>query len=97
MGHMVAVFIARCLLVVALATSPRRRTVTLNARASPPPHLLQLATRLTLVDYGGYPVLPTPHSALAALLAEPLDAPQARDACQGGGERVRRAARLLPL
>jgi hypothetical protein len=65
-----------------------------------------LATRLTLVDYGGYPVLPTPHSALAALLAEPLDASQARDACQGEGERgreererarVRGAARLLPL
>jgi hypothetical protein len=64
---------------------------TLNAYASPPsPHLLQLATRLTLVDYGGYPVLPTPHSALAALLAEPLDAPQARDACQGEGEREER-------
>ena len=51
---------------------------------------MQLATRLTLVDYGGYPVLPTPHSALAALLAEPLDAPQARDACQGEGEREER-------
>jgi hypothetical protein len=78
-------FIAAFCLPFIVSSSSLSRT--LHARASPPHHLLQLVTRLTLVDYGGYPVLPTPHSALAALLAEPLDAPQARDACQGEGER----------
>ena len=43
----------------------------------------ELANRLTLVDYSGYPVQPTPYSALSSLLTQPLHETDAVIACQG--------------
>ena len=43
----------------------------------------ELANRLALVDYSGYPILPTAYSALSSLLTQPLTETEASLACQG--------------